>query len=130
MAPMYADETGLNELTRLVIGRGMAVHNALGAGFLEKVYENALAHELRKAGLTVAQQHRLTVVYDDIIVGEYTVDLLVEDRLIVELKAARALDEAHHAQCISYLKGSGLKLALLLNFGAAKLQFKRVVNGL
>ena len=120
----------INELCNIVRQTAYDIHVYHANGHLEKVYENALAHELRKAGLTVAQQHRLTVVYDDIIVGEYTVDLLVEDRLIVELKAARALDEAHHAQCISYLKGSGLKLALLLNFGAAKLQFKRVVNGL
>jgi GxxExxY protein len=87
------------------------VLNTLGVGFLEKVYENALAHELRKAGLTVAQQHCFSVIYDDVTVGEYVVDLMVEQALLVELKAARALDDAHHAQCLNYLKASVYGLA-------------------
>jgi GxxExxY protein len=125
---MHADETQLNELTRLVIGCGFTVLNTLGAGFAEKVYENALAHEIRKAGLAVAQQQRMTVTYDSVTVGEYIADLIVAEALLVELKAAKALDEAHHAQCINYLKSSGLRLALLLNFGTPKLRIKRVAN--
>lgn len=128
MARMHTDGSNLNTLTRLVIGDSFTVLNALGAGFLEKVYENALAHELRKRGLHVAQQRGITVVYDDVIVGEYTADLLVDDILLVELKAVKNLDEAHTAQCINYLKGSGLKICLLLNFGNPKLQIKRIAN--
>jgi GxxExxY protein len=75
--------------------------NTLGCGFLEKVYENALAHELRKAGLSVAQQHGITVRCDDIIVGEYTADMLVEDAVVVELKAVKTLDGVHTAPCIN-----------------------------
>ncbi len=103
--------------------------NKLGCGFLEKVYENALAHELRKAGLSVAQQYRIKVRYDDIIVGEYTADLLVDGAVVVELKAVKALDSIHTAQCINYLKASGLQLCLLLNFGKPRVEVHRVANG-
>jgi len=111
-----------------VIGGSFTVLNSLGVGFLEKVYENALVHELRKRGLNVAQQRGISVVYDDTIVGEYTADILVEDILLVELKAVKDLEEPHTAQCINYLKGSGLKLCLLLNFGNPRLQIKRIAN--
>ncbi len=103
--------------------------NKLGCGFLEKVYENALAHELRKAGLSVAQQYGIKVRYDDIIVGEYTADLLVDGAVVVELKAVKALDSIHTAQCINYLKASGLQLCLLLNFGKPRVEVHRVANG-
>ncbi|WP_254073479.1 GxxExxY protein [Acidisphaera sp. S103] len=82
---------------------------------------------MRKAGLTVAQQHWLSVVYDGMTVGEYVVDLVVEKALLVELKATKALDDAHHALC---LKASGLRLGLLLNFGRPRLDIKRVANAL
>jgi GxxExxY protein len=81
--------------------------NTLGAGFLEKVYENALAHELRKAGLDVMQQRGLTVTYDGIAVGQCFVDLMVEQALLVELKTASAWDEGHRVQCVNDLKASG-----------------------
>ena len=125
---MHTDDSRLNTLSRLVIGDSFTVLNLLGAGFLEKVYENALAHELRKRGLNVAQQRGISVVYDNVIVGEYTADLLVEDVLLVELKAVKNLDDPHVTQCINYLKGSGLKLCLLLNFGNPRLQIKRLAN--
>ena len=125
-----ADENRLNALSRQVIGCAFSVHNALGAGFLEMVYENALALELRGAGLAMVQQQGLAVLYRGAVVGEYATDLIVEQSLLVELKAARALDEAHHAQCINYLKASGLRLGLLLNFGGPRLDIRRVVNGL
>ncbi len=127
---MDADALGINEISERVIGCAFRVLNALGPGFLEKVYENAMVHELRKAGLVVAQQQGVTVVYDGIVVGEYAVDLLVEDRIIVELKAIKALGSAHAAQCINYLKATGLQLCLLLNFGTARLEIRRFALGL
>lgn len=126
----HADESRLNDLSRRVIGCALIVLNALGAGFLEKVYENALAHELRKAGLAVVQQHGVSVMYDGMVVGEYVIDLMIEQALLVELKATKALDEAHHAQCLNDLKASGMRLGLLLNFGKPRMEIKRVANGL
>jgi GxxExxY protein len=127
---MNADETGLNELSERIIGCAITVSNTLGAGFLEKVYENALAHELRKAGLAVVQQRGIVVVYDGIIVGEYAVDLLVAESVIVELKATKAVADIHRAQCINYLRATGLHLCLLLNFGNPRLDIKRIVLNL
>ena len=127
---MHADKDGMNELSGGVIGCAFIVLNTLGAGFFEKVYENALARELRKAGYAVVQQHGVTVMYDGAVVGEYFVDLLVADMLLVELKTAKALDDAHRAQCVNYLKATGLQLCLLLNFGKPRLEIKRVVNRL
>jgi GxxExxY protein len=127
---MHAEKIWLNELSGRVIGCAFTVLNSLGAGFLEKVYENALAHELRKAGVGVAQQRGLTVIYEGVVVGQYCVDLMVEHALLVELKTASALDEGHRAQCVNYLKASGLQLCLLLNFGKSRLEIKRVANGL
>ena len=115
-------------MTEKVIGCAYTVSNVLGCGFLEKVYENALAHELRKAGLRVRQQHGITVNYDGVAVGDYAADLLVEDVLVVELKATKSLDDVHLAQCLNYLKATGLNLCLLLNFGRPRLEVKRVVN--
>ena len=125
---MHADEGNLNDISQRVIGGAFTVLNVLGAGFLEKVYENALARELRKAGLAVEQQRGLTITYDGIVVGEYVADLIVERALLIELKTVTALNEAHHAQCINYLRASGLKLGLLLNFGVKRLEIKRVAN--
>jgi GxxExxY protein len=115
-----------NSLTEVVIGCAFTVSNTLGTGFLEKVYENALAHELRKAGLRVQQQAPLQVRYDGMLVGEYIADLLVEDRLLVELKTVKNLDEIHTAQCINYLKATGLRLCLLLNFAKSRVEIKRI----
>jgi GxxExxY protein len=125
---MNTDKDALNQLSGQIVGCAFVVSNTLGVGFLEKVYENALAHELRKAGLAVEQQHPVTVHYDGVVVGTYTADLLVENAVLVELKAVTALDTVHRAQCINYLKGSGLWLCLLLNFGNPRLEIKRVVN--
>jgi len=125
---MDADNRRLNEISRKVIGAAMRVSNTLGSGFQEKVYENALVHELRKADLKADQQRVMTVSYDGIIVGEYAADILVEDAVLVELKAAKALDEVHMAQCMNYLKATGLRVCLLLNFGQPRLQVKRIVQ--
>ena len=92
---MNTDRTNLNGLTERIIGCAFKVANALGHGFIEKVYENALAHEMRKSGLGVVQQRGIVVFYDDVIVGEYTADLMVEDQVIVELKVVEALSDVH-----------------------------------
>jgi len=126
--PRDANSKRFDEITERIIGCAYTVANALGNGFLEKAYENALAHELRKSGLTVEQQKNIQVFYDGIIVGDYAADLLVEGSVLVELKAVKALDEIHIAQCLNYLKATGLKVCLLLNFGTAKVQVKRLVH--
>jgi GxxExxY protein len=126
----HADRIGLNELSGVAIGCAFIVLNTLGAGFLEKVYENALAHDLRKAGLAIALQYGATVTYGGSVAAEYFVDLLVEDAVLVELKTVKTLDEAHRLQCVNYLKATGLHLCLLLYFGNPRLEIKRVVNRL
>ena len=127
---MHGDVDELNRLSKAIIGCALTVANTLGFGFLEKVYESALAYELRKAGIAVAQQHGVVVLYDGAVVGEYAVDLLVEQLVVVELKAVIALNAVHRAQCVSYLKATGFRMCLLLNFGGPRLQIKRLVWGL
>jgi GxxExxY protein len=127
---MDADERRLNEITERVIGCAYTVINTLGHGFLEKVYENALAYELRRCGLVVEQQTSIKVMYDGVVVGDYVADLLVAGQVLVELKTARILDDMHVAQCLNYLKATGIKVCLLLNFGAPKVQIRRIVNQL
>ena len=102
--------------------------NTLGAGFLERVYENALAHELRKAGSVVEQQKGIVVRYDGIVVGEYVADLVLDQKVIVEVKTAKALDNSHVAQCLNYLRATGMKVSLLINFGQPKVEVKRVTD--
>ena len=96
--------------------------------FLEKVYENALMHELRKAGLSAIQQHAIPVLYDGVIVGDYIADIIVEGVVIIEIKACAAFDKSHQAQCINYLKATNLPVCLLMNFGKTRLEFKRIVG--
>jgi GxxExxY protein len=114
---MHTDEEMLNQVTERIIGCAFTVANVLGCGFAEKVYENAMVHELRKSGLSVQQQKAVTVTYDGIIVGEYLADLLVEEKVLVELKSSRALEDAHTAQCLNYLVATGFPICLLINFG-------------
>lgn len=118
----------LDQITKKVIGCVYRVSNTLGCGFLEKVYENALAIELRRAGLHLKRQHSFQVYYDNLAVGEFAVDLLVESRVIVELKAVKAFDEVHVAQCMNYLRASSLNVCLLVNFGTPRAQIKRIVS--
>ena len=115
------------DVSEQIIGCAIKVSNTLGARFLEKVYENALAHELRKAGLRVDQQSHVVVTYDDVIVGDYVIDLLIDACVLVELKAVKTLDDIHRAQCINYLRASGLQVCILLNFGNPRLEVKRLV---
>ena len=127
---MNADERRihLDQITERIIGCVHQVSNTLGAGFLEKVYENALAVELRQTGLQVVQQHQTDVRYRDTVVGEYVADLLIERSVIVEVKAVKALDDNHTAQCLNYLRATGLRVCLLVNFGTPKAAIKRVVH--
>ena len=120
----------INDVTEKIIGCAYRVSNTLGAGFLEKVYEKALVHELQKQGLEVFQQHAIQVYYDGNVVGDYIADLLVEGAVLVELKTATVLDDAHVAQCINYLKATGIHICLLINFGNPKVAVKRVIYGL
>ena len=105
------------ELTERILGASFKVSNTLGSGFLEKVYENALTIELRRINLSVEQQKRLQIHYDSVIVGEYQADLLVEGRVLLEIKATRQLDPVHEAQILNYLKATYIEVGLLLNFG-------------
>ena len=117
----------LNALAENVIGAAFEVGNVLGAGYLEKVYENALLHELTLRGVKAQNQGALRVMYKGVCVGDYFPDILVDNRLIVELKCCDALRPEHFAQCINYLRASGLALALLLNFQKPRVEVKRVV---
>lgn len=113
-------------LTRQIIGAFFRVYNRLGYGFLEKVYERALAIELREKGLRVVCQKPVKVFYEGRMVGDYFADLVVEDSVIVELKAAETLHPAHEAQLVNYLRATEIEVGLLLNFGT-KPQFSRKV---
>jgi GxxExxY protein len=126
---MNTDRTSLNALTERIIGRAFTVANVLKCGYAEKAYENSLAHELTKNGLRVQQQFGITVHYDGIVVGSYTCDLVVEEVVMVELKAVKSLDPAHGAQCLNYLTATGPPICLLLNFGNPRLEIRRLVKG-
>ncbi len=125
---MNADERRFADLTHQVIGCAMEVSNTLGCGFLEKVYENAMAIALQNTGLAVEQQVRFEVQFANQPVGEYICDLLVERTVVVEVKAIKALDDAHFAQCMNYLKVTNLSLCLLFNFAKPRLEWKRIVR--
>lgn len=113
------------QLTEKIIGCAMKVHSTLGPGFLESVYQKALAHELRKAGLQVESEKAITVHYDGAPVGDFSADMLVEDRVLLELKANQTLAPANEVQLVNYLAATGIEIGLLLNFGAERLDFKR-----
>jgi len=114
------------ELTGKIIRGFFKVYNTLGCGFLEKVYENALAFELGDMGLRVKQQSEIKVFYEGHSVGDYFADIIVEDTVILELKACRRLNEDHSAQLINYLAATEKEVGLLLNFGRTA-EFKRLV---
>jgi len=121
------DQGLLDSLSSKIIACSFQVGNALGCGFLEKVYENAMVVELRAVGLSFAQQPSYLVRYREEVVGAYVPDLVVCESVIVEIKALDTLDRIHHAQCMNYLRATGLRVALLVNFGAPRVQFKRFV---
>jgi GxxExxY protein len=116
----------INEICDIVRETSYAIHVYHGHGHLEKVYENALTHRLRKLGLDVKQQHPLRVYDEDgTVIGDYQADLVINDCLIVELKAARALADEHIAQLLGYLKSARIEHGLLINFGSYKFQIKK-----
>jgi GxxExxY protein len=117
----------LNDVTYAINGAVFEVNNILGPGFLEKVYENALLVELKKRGLNAKSQVPITVNYKGEVVGDYITDLLVEDKVIVELKTVENLEKAHEAQLLNYLKATGLHVGLLVNFKRKKADIKRMV---
>ena len=115
------------DVTERIIGCAIKVSNTLGVGFLEKVYKNALVVELARAGLLVEQQKPIQVSYEGVIVGEFGADIIVNGFVILELKAAKIIDPVHQAQLLNYLKATGLKVGLILNFGTPRLGIKRMV---
>ena len=113
------------KLTETIIGCAMKVHRALGPGFLESVYQNALAHELRKASLRVECEKAIRVTYNGVTVGDFSADMLVEDVVLLENKAVQTLNTAHEVQLVNYLTATGIENGLLLNFGTERLEDKR-----
>jgi GxxExxY protein len=107
------------ELTRIIIGCAISVHRALGPGFLESVYRNALAHELSKAGLEVHCERRIQVRYDGALVGDFFADMMIQNSVIIENKAVQALNKAHEVQLVNYLVATQVETGLLFNFGCA-----------
>ncbi len=123
MQDLKTDES--HALTDKVIGCAMKVHRTLGPGFLELVYLNAFAYELRRAGLTVEIAQHIKVRYEDVIVGDFVADLVIDDHLICELKATTGLTKADEVQLVNYLVATKRDYGLLFNFGTTSLQFKR-----
>ena len=116
------------EVTEQVIGAAFEVWKELGYGYLEKVYENALIVELGLRGIKAEQQHEIEVYYKGVLVGKYVADVLAQDKVIVELKAEKEYNAKHEAQLLNYLKATGIRVGLLLNFGEKKCEFKRLVK--
>jgi len=122
-------EEDLAGLTERVLAAVFEVSNTLGAGFLEKVYERALLQELALRGISAIPQASFAVIYKGQSVGEYFADILVEDELVVELKCVERLGNEHTAQCLNYLRASGRRFCLLVNFQRPKVEWKRIVLG-
>ena len=116
-----------DKLSQQVIGCAYEVSNTLGVGFFEKVYEKALCHELKNSGLQFQCQKPVLVKYKGSDVGEYIADIIVQDELLLELKAVTAICREHEAQLLNYLKATGLSIGLLLNFGKPRLGIKRMI---
>ena len=118
----------LEKLTEKIISSAIEVHKSLGPGFLESIYENALCRELSQRGIKFVRQQEIEVEYKDEAVGVHRIDLIIEGKVIVELKAVKGFEDIHYAQLLSYLRATRLKVGLLLNFGKPTLDIKRVVN--
>jgi GxxExxY protein len=114
-------------VTHDIIGAAFEVHRELGYGFLEKVYQRAMQVELKLRGLSAALEHRIPVHYKGVAVGDYAADLLVADRVLVELKVSPEYQTADEAQLLNELKATGIKVGLLISFGRTKVEFKRMV---
>ena len=118
----------INDITYAINGAVFEVNRVLGPGFLEKVYENAVLIELRSRGLKAESQVPIKVLYKEDVVGEYVADILVEERVIVELKTVERLEKIHEAQLLNYLKATGLNIGMLVNFRHPKAEIKRLVH--
>ncbi|MGB7531595.1 MAG: GxxExxY protein [Halobacteriota archaeon] len=116
------------EITEKIIGAAQRVHNTLGYGFLEKVYQNALVIELRTLGLNVAVEQPIAVHYHGEIVGNYVADIVVDEKVILEIKAVKELSEIHEVQLVNYLKATGIEVGLLINFGRSLTVKRRVMD--
>jgi len=125
---MNENEILYKELSYKIVGLAMEVHNELGFGYLEKVYENALMVLLKREGIQARQQAQISVYFHGEQVGDYFADILVDQKIILELKSVEEIANAHRAQALNYLKSTGLKLAIILNFGKERLEFERLVK--
>ena len=115
------------DLSYKIVGLAMQVHNKPGFGFSEKVYENSTMILFRREGIQAKQQTPITVYFEGEVVGDYYADILVEDKIILELKSAEEIADAHRSQVLNYLKATGLQLAIILNFGKEGLEYERLV---
>jgi GxxExxY protein len=125
---MIKEEYKYSELTEKIIGCSMKVHNALGNGFQEVIYQRSLALELERHGLSFQREVEMTIYYEGIAVGNRRADFLVEDKIMIEIKALTQLENVHLAQALNYLEAYKLEVGLLINFGSTRLQFKRLTN--
>ena len=119
------DEQDVSELTQEVIGCAFKIHNTLGFGFLESVYEKSILVELSRKGISAAAQEPIQVQYEGVLVGDFIADLIIENRLIVELKSIARLATAHEVQLVNYLTATGIEHGLLINFGPERVEVKR-----
>jgi GxxExxY protein len=120
----------INDLSNKIIGLAIKVHKALGPGFVEKIYGKALVHEFRNNGIKFSQEKLIKIKYDGLLLGEHRLDFLIEEEIILEIKAVYEINNFHMAQTLSYLKAADKKLGLILNFSRSKLEIKRVVFNL
>jgi GxxExxY protein len=117
----------LEPITRQLIGAAFEVHNVLGYGFMERVYQRALQVELESRGISLELEPRIKVLFKGVIVGDYIADMLVDGKIIVELKTDSVYQAVHEAQLLNELRGTGIKLGFLINFGRDKVEYKRMV---
>ena len=122
------NEIILKELSYKIIGAAMEVHKTLGPGFLESVYESALAIEMNLQGISFDQQKRLPISYKGQLIGDYIADFVIEEQIILELKSVSSINSSHAAQAHNYLAATGLNLAIIINFGSTSLQQKRIIR--
>ena len=125
---MIKEEYKYSEITEKIIGCAFKVHSKMGTGYQEIIYQRCLEIELKKAGLSVQTEVEIVIFYDNIEVGKRRVDFLIENRIVVEIKAITTLENVHLAQALNYLEAFKLEVGLLLNFGSKSLEVKRLIN--
>jgi GxxExxY protein len=128
MAQTKQDKVVYRELSYRIMQAVFEVHNTLGPGFMESVYEEALAHELEMRSIPFQRQKKIVIRYKGRVVGTHRLDIVVDETIVLELKAVSALTDVFKQQTLSYLKASGLKLGILINFGTPRVEYKRIVN--